>query len=96
MIDDFFQKKSPSSPVAGIPNLGRALLFRILFYTSLAGFVSGSIFGYLHMKGWIPKAEEGLILYAATFVIGAILSSSFVLYQSRQSQLKTKKIKERL
>lgn len=93
MIDDFFQKKSPPSPSKGIPNFWNSFLFRSLFYTSLLGFFSGLIFGYLHIKGWIPDADKGLILYAVTFGIGAVLSTSFVLYQSQQNQRKVERIK---
>jgi hypothetical protein len=93
MIDDFFQKTpSASSPSSkGKPTL----LFRGLFYTSLAGFFSGLLFGYLYMRGWVPNAENGLILYAVTFGIGAVLSTSFVLYQSKLNQLKSGKIKNK-
>ncbi len=93
MIDDFFQKKSTSSPTARIPNPWSSFLFRSLFYTSILGFIAGLIFGYLHMRGWIPNAEKGLIMYAVTFGIGALLSTSFILYQSRQNQRKAEKIK---
>ncbi len=93
MIDDFFQKKSSPSPSKDIPNLSDSFLFRSLFYTSILGFIAGLIFGYLHMRGWIPNAEKGLIMYAVTFGIGALLSTSFILYQSRQNQRKADKIK---
>ena len=93
MIDDFFQKKSTSSPATSIPKLWGSFLFRSLFYTSILGFIAGLIFGYLHIKGWISNADKGLILYAVTFGIGALLSTAFVLYQSRLNQRKTEKVK---
>lgn len=92
MIDDFFQKQ-PCASSRHTPKFISGFLFRCLFYTSIAGFISGSTFGYLHIKGWVPNAEEGLILYGITFGIGAILSTSFVLYQARQKQLKAEKIR---
>lgn len=92
MIDEFFQK-SISSPPTRSAKPRMPFLFRSLFYTSILGFIAGLIFGYLHMKGWIPNAEKGLIMYAVTFGIGALLSTSFVLYQSRQNQRKVEKIK---
>lgn len=93
MIDDFFQKNSHPSPSKGIAKLRGSFLFRSLFYTSILGFTTGLIFGYLHIRGWISNADNGLILYAVTFGIGALLSTSFVLYQSRQNQRKTEKIR---
>ena len=95
MIDDFFQRKSTPSPSKGIPNFWNSFLFRSLFYTSILGFLAGLIFGYLHMRGWISNADKGLILYAVTFGIGAVLSTSFVLYQSRLNQRKAERIKLR-
>lgn len=91
MIDDFFQKKSPTS--TGISKLRNSFLFRGLFYTSILGFVTGLAFGYLHMRGWLSTADEGLILYGATLGIGALLSACFVLYQSRQNKQKPAKVK---
>jgi hypothetical protein len=93
MIDDFFQRKSPPSPSKDPPNLWGSFLFRSLFYTSFLGFIVGLVFGYLHMKGWIPSADKGLVLYAVTFGIGALLSTAFVFYQSRQNQRKVERIK---
>jgi hypothetical protein len=93
MIDDFFQKKSPLSPLKGIPNFWSSFLFRSLFYTSVLGFIMGLGFGYLHIKGWISNADKGLILYTVAFGIGAVLSTSFVLYQSRLYQRKVERIK---
>jgi hypothetical protein len=94
MIDNFFQKKSPDSPsLRGTPTLWGSFLFRSLFYTSFLGFIMGLAFGYLHIKGWISNADKGLILYAVAFGIGALLSASFVLYQSRQNQRKVERIK---
>ncbi len=93
MIDDLFQKKSIPSPAAGASKLWGSFLFRSMFYTSILGFFSGLIFGYLHMKGWVSSADKGLILYAVTFGIGALLSTSFVLYQSRLNQRKAERIK---
>lgn len=96
MIDDFFQKKPPaaSAHTPNTPKRERHFLFCSLLYTSLAGFVAGSVFGYLHLTGWIPNADEGLILYGVTFSVGAILSTSFALYQSRLNRLKAQKIKD--
>ena len=93
MIDDFFQRKSTPSPSRGTSKPWGSFLFRSLFYTSILGFLAGLIFGYLHMRGWISNADKGLILYAVTFGIGALLSTSFVIYQSRLNQRKTEKIK---
>jgi hypothetical protein len=93
MIDEFFQKNHPPSPLKGSPNLWDSFLFRSLFYTSIIGFISGLFFGYLHIRGWIPNADKGLILYGVTFGIGALLSTSFVLYQCRQNQRKVERIK---
>jgi len=71
-----------------------SLLSRSLFYTSLMGFFSGTIFGYLHVKGWIPSATSSLILYSITIILGAVLSISFILAsQWRHFQFKPKKIK---
>lgn len=92
MIDDFFQKNSPLSS-KGVSKLWDSFVFRSLFYTSIFGFISGLAFGYLHMGGWIPNADKGLILYGVTFGIGALLSTSFVVYQSRQNQRKVERIK---
>jgi hypothetical protein len=92
MIDDFFQQKPADSDGS---KFGWIFLFRCLFYTSIVGFVSGSAFGYLHMRGWVPNADDGLLLYSITFAIGAILSTCFVFYQVRQNRLKAKKIKVR-
>lgn len=92
MIDDFSQKQ-PSVSLESIPKSKWHFLFRCLFYTSIAGFISGSTFGYLHIKGWMPNAEEGLILYGITFGLGAILSTFFVFYQARQGRLKAEKIR---
>lgn len=91
MIHDFFQTclKIPAAFKDRWP-----FLFRCLFYTSMAGFISGCALGYLHVKGWVSHAEDGLILYAATFGIGAVLSTSFVLYQVRQNQLKAERVKK--
>jgi hypothetical protein len=69
------------------------LLFRILFYTSLVGFICGVGFGYLHMRGWLADAEEGMILYASTLGVAGVLSTSLVLYQVRQNRLKAEIIK---
>jgi len=91
MIDDFFQKKSSSA--RGISRLRNSFLFRGLFYTSIVGFITGLVFGYLHMTGWLSTADEGLILYGVTFGIGALLSACFVLYQSRQNKQKPAKVK---
>ena len=93
MIDDFFQKKSPHSSSTGISKFWSSLLFRSLFYTSILGFITGLVFGYLHMRGWVPNANEGLMLYAVTFGIGALLSTAFVTYQSRLNQRKLEKVK---
>jgi FtsH-binding integral membrane protein len=68
-------------------------LFRILFYTSLLGFIGGITFGYLHMKGVVPSAEDGMILYGITLGIGAILSTLFVLYQIRQNRINAEVIR---
>lgn len=92
MIDDFFQK-TPSASYALSKKNKRTIIFRGLFYTSLIGFLSGLVFGYLYIRGWVPNAENGLILYGITFGIGACLSTSFVLYQSKLNQLKSEKIK---
>jgi hypothetical protein len=92
MIDDFFQQQ-PYVSAQPIPKSKWRYLFRCLFYTSIAGFISGSTFGYLHIKGWMPDAEEGLILYGVTFGMGAILSTFFVFYQARQGRLKSEKIR---
>ena len=92
MTDDFFQQLPHNSPSQESTS-GWSFLFRCLFYTSLSGFVIGAIFGYLHIKGWGPNAEEGLILYGVALCIGTILSTCFVLYQVRQNSLKTEKIR---
>jgi hypothetical protein len=92
MTDDFFEEQ-PTVPTASLLRRKGAFLFRCLFYTSIAGFISGSAFGYFHIKGWAPNAEKNLILYAITFGIGAILSTAFVLYQDRKNQLKPEKIR---
>lgn len=91
MIDDFFQKQLSHS--SSTFKMGGKHFFRILFYTSVIGFILGLAFGYLHIKGWVPNAEEGMVLYAITIGMAALLSTSFVLYQVRQNQLKTEKIK---
>lgn len=93
MIDDFFQKQ-PSVQLFSIPKGKWPFFFRCLFYTSIVGFIVGSVLGYLHIKGWVKNAEGGLVLYGMTFGIGAILSTAFVFYQSRQNQLKTEKIRK--
>ena len=90
MIDDFFQKQLSHSSTS---KMGWKHLFRILFYTSFVGFILGFAFGYLHIKGWVPNAEEGMVLYAITIGIAALLSTSFVLYQVRHNRLKVEKIK---
>jgi hypothetical protein len=92
MIDDFFQKQ-PLSPSFSLFKGRVPFFFRCLFYTSILGFIAGSVLGYLHIKGWVKNAEEGLVLYGMTFGIGAVLSIAFVFYQSRQHQLKTEKIR---
>lgn len=92
MIDDFFQKKSPSAS-SGFSTIWKSFFFRSLFFTSIFGFISGLTFGFLHMKGWVSNANKGLVLYCVTFGIGALLSTSFVLYQTRQNQRKTEKVK---
>jgi hypothetical protein len=91
MIDDFFQKQlsHASSPTKNWGNV----IFRIFFYTSLGGFILGVTCGYLHIKGWVPNAETGMVLYAITIGIAALLSTSFVLYQVRQNRLKAEKVK---
>jgi len=94
MVDDFFQQK-PKHSFQSTSLKKRSVLFHSLFYTSFAGFILGSLLGYLHIKGWIASAEGGLILYAITLGITAILSSSFVLYQVRQNQRQPAKVKQR-
>jgi hypothetical protein len=94
MIDGYFQRPLNRSS-SKQPNFGRTFCFRSFFYTSIVGFISGFAFGYLHLLGWIPRAETGLLLYSITLGIAAILSSSFVYYQLRQSQLKVEKIKQK-
>lgn len=69
------------------------VILRIVFYTSLVGFISGVSLGYLHLQGWVPDAEQSLLIYALTFAIGAILCTSFVLYQVKQNRLKAEVIK---
>lgn len=93
MIDDFFQKKSTPADSSGFSTIWGSFFFRSLFFTSILGFISGLTFGFLHMKGWVSNADKGLILYGVTFGIGALLSTSFVLYQTRQNQRKAEKVK---
>lgn len=91
MIDDFFQKQLSHSSTPS-KNLGN-VVFRIFFYTSLGGFILGLTCGYLHIKGWVPNAEAGMVIYAITIGIAALLSTSFVLYQARQNRMKAQKVK---
>jgi hypothetical protein len=91
MIDDFFQKQPLLSSFILFKGRG-AFFFRCLFYTSILGFIAGSVLGYLHIKGWVKNAEGGLALYCMTFGMGALLSTAVVFYQSRRHQLKTEKI----
>jgi hypothetical protein len=94
MTDDFFQQQPHESSPRNSKTWWN-FITRTLFYTSLVGFILGAAFGYLHIKGWLKNAEEGLVLYAITFGGGAFVSASFVLYQARQGQLKMQKIKVR-
>lgn len=64
------------------------IFFRVLFYTSILGFIGGLTFGYLHIKGYVSNAEEGMILYGITLGIAALLSTSFVVHQVRQNRMK--------
>lgn len=64
------------------------VFLRIIFYTSLVGFISGVTLGYLHLQGWVSDTEQSMLIYAMTLCIAVILCTSFVLYQVKQNRLK--------
>lgn len=74
----------------------RGLVIQCVLYTSISGFIAGIAFGYLHLIGWIPNAEEGLFLYAITIGIIAIISLSVGYYQFRQSQDQMVKVRSKI
>jgi hypothetical protein len=96
LIRAFLPPKEPSMKqehiskkrLKSIPHTKLHVLIRILYYTSLIGFISGATLGYLYLQGWVPDTEQSMLIYALTLGIAGILCTSFVLYQVKQNRLK--------